>query len=466
MQDIKITVWDALMGSGKTTKIIDYMTDASKSNNLLSCDNDLFIYCAPYIEELHSIAGTKIDDCNNNKEPVLNADGSYFYKDKPQASLQFKHPNNKNKDGSKITGFKSLLDARHNVVTTHTLLGMLDAEDLGVYKDYTLIIDEALIAYESDYTLKSKTLERYIENGVISFKDDGITLQFNREHFANLDGKPSDYDSTKDTELEQFAKDCDKGLLYKFGGKVIKKFDVEVLKAFKKVMLLTYMFEGSMFSLLLKQHNIDYETEYFGKTVESVRDLITINGEKRMNKVGAYGLKTDGSIDFRKHSLTSSHYSKERIKTNKDYNKTNVIMHNHLYNMWMQREKIAPERRLWTSFTDDKSSISKGKANVSRFHPSHIAFNTKATNKYFKTDHLAYLVNVFIDSNYIKAASVDGFKLSQDHYALNTLIQWVWRSAIRDNKPIDLYIPSERMRDLLEAWLYHGYIPTYNTEGK
>ncbi len=91
---------------------------------------------------------------------------------------------------------------------------------------------------------------------------------------------------------------------------------------------------------------------------------------------------------------------------------------------------------------------------------------TKATNNYSQADHLAYLVNVFIDSNFIKASSADDIKLSQDHYALSTLLQWLFRSAIRNNQPIDLYIPSERMRNLLEQWLYEDYLPTYNTEGK
>ena len=30
---------------------------------------------------------------------------------------------------------------------------------------------------------------------------------------------------------------------------------------------------------------------------------------------------------------------------------------------------------------------------------------------------------------------------------------FIFRSAIRDNKPINLYIPSERMRNIFKAWL-------------
>jgi len=36
---------------------------------------------------------------------------------------------------------------------------------------------------------------------------------------------------------------------------------------------------------------------------------------------------------------------------------------------------------------------------------------------------------------------------------LSELIQWVWRSAIRDGNSINIYIPSSRMRNLFIEWL-------------
>ena len=33
------------------------------------------------------------------------------------------------------------------------------------------------------------------------------------------------------------------------------------------------------------------------------------------------------------------------------------------------------------------------------------------------------------------------------------MLQWIWRSAIRDGKPINAYIPSKRMRELLINWM-------------
>ncbi len=46
-----------------------------------------------------------------------------------------------------------------------------------------------------------------------------------------------------------------------------------------------------------------------------------------------------------------------------------------------------------------------------------------------------------------------GVEVREDDYALSEMIQWVWRSAIRDGKEIWIYIPSRRMRELFRNWL-------------
>ena len=59
--------------------------------------------------------------------------------------------------------------------------------------------------------------------------------------------------------------------------------------------------------------------------------------------------------------------------------------------------------------------------------------------------YMVPVVKMFIESR--------GVKVDQDQYALSALVQWIFRSAIRDGKPINLFIPSERMRGLLLDWL-------------
>lgn len=43
--------------------------------------------------------------------------------------------------------------------------------------------------------------------------------------------------------------------------------------------------------------------------------------------------------------------------------------------------------------------------------------------------------------------------INQDMYALSVLVQWIFRSAIRNGEKISIYIPSQLMRFLLTQWI-------------
>ena len=56
--------------------------------------------------------------------------------------------------------------------------------------------------------------------------------------------------------------------------------------------------------------------------------------------------------------------------------------------------------------------------------------------------------------------------MHDDEYALSEMIQWIWRSAIRDGKEIWVYIPSRRMRELLKKWLLDLSSVDYNEQNQ
>ena len=75
--------------------------------------------------------------------------------------------------------------------------------------------------------------------------------------------------------------------------------------------------------------------------------------------------------------------------------------------------------------------------------------------KYIKKKCLVYLYNRHINpiiSNYFLKR---GVIINENAYALSELLQWVFRSAIRNGEQIDLYLPSSRMRSILNNW--RGY---------
>lgn len=462
-QNTNIVVYDAMMSSGKTKRIIAEMLEEHKKAQygLFGANKAKFIYISPFLSEAHRIAGTTARS-DTDQRPKLTEQGKVEYLDVPQKELNFCHPSNQNKDGSKQTGLKHLIENGANIVSTHALFKELSPMNLEFAKDYTLVIDESLDVFTPDCTLTAKEVEQYIDINILSIGEDGHTIKFHRENFGRANKVCETVkDTTENTRYYEFAKACDKGLMFKNNGVVLRKFDAEILKAFKKVIIMTYNFKGSMFDLFLQQEKLEYTVEYFGKRVEDIKHLITINENYKDNAIGEIGIGRNGKRDNKVQFLTVTHYTKARNGNKTERSDVTQVMYNRLYNLWCQRNKVDASRRLWTCFKDDVMAISKGTGKTNRFSNSWIPFNTRATNDYDETDHLAFLVNVFMDNRFIAFTKTNGLATSQDHYALNILLQWLFRSAIRKDQPIDVFIPSERMRNLLKDWL-DGKVITYN----
>ena len=103
---------------------------------------------------------------------------------------------------------------------------------------------------------------------------------------------------------------------------------------------------------------------------------------------------------------------------------------------------------MWTCFKDFKTKC-KGKGYIKGF----VSCNARATNDYRHKKNLAYVVNIFNNPMILKFFRNKGVSVDENSFALSELIQWIFRSQLRDGKKINLYIPSSRMRNLLKQWL-------------
>ena len=61
--------------------------------------------------------------------------------------------------------------------------------------------------------------------------------------------------------------------------------------------------------------------------------------------------------------------------------------------------------------------------------------------------------NRFVNLSVKKFLTEYGAEVDDDAYALSEMLQWLWRSAIREGKPIKVCILPRRMYKLLQAWL-------------
>lgn len=432
-------------------KILDFMCGQGKStyvkNMVANNSDEKYLYVAPYLSECHLFAGTQFDKDDSRKKPLF-IDGSKFdydYSDSVHGAdlraLNFRHPNTKNKFGSKEMSLCKMIENGNNIVSTHALFTDLGSNALECAKDYTLIIDETVNVYELDNI--KKDVDHCLSMSFMTIsEEDGMTLIFDRDEYTRGVSRDDGKDVMTDSRYEDLAYQCDLGqLLYIDGKAVVWELSPKLIKAFKQVWICTYMFENSDMCSFFNKHNIEYEyVKIEGKKkARDVAHLIEVLDDAKLNSIGeivelsstASKLGTSGKNGRKK-------VSQEVIKT---------TLRNNLHNLFNQKWKAKSKDRLWTSFKNQSSFISNGK-----YNKQFLAYNYKATNEYMDVHHVAFLLDVYQNPVILRVCSNRDVETSNEHYAISTLIQFVFRSAVRKGEPIRLYLPSLRMRELLERW--------------
>lgn len=423
---MKVKVLDAIMGSGKTQRLIG---DVAKLTNPV-------IYITPLLSECHRFAGTVVDENGVVVNDELGL--PYYDMSHPLSNKRFKHPNNRNKFGSKIESLLQMVRRGDNIVSTHALFRSLTKEVVNeiIKHEYILIIDEALTVWERylidktgskiegniDCTRTDKEIISLIESGIIEVDPVGI-LHWQWDNFPTV----------VNTHYEETAMLCDnKQLVMVNGSVVLWEYPIWVLESFKEIWIATYRFEGSMFSEYLKIHNVAYSIDKFGSPPSEYKPLITVLDDAKLNACG--------------ESTYALSYSALCI----DKHNTHLIdtLKKNLANFFRHKTKSKKEERLWSTFSQKKGSISGGK-----YSGCWLSYNTKATNEYKDAKYIAYMVNVFANTGILAMLKHRACEFSQEEYALSIMVQFIWRSAIRDKKPIVVYIPSKRMRNIFLNWL-------------
>ena len=464
-----ITVRDFICGHGKTLGMVQEIKSMYKENS-----NERFLYITPYLEQCHDVAGTLPREDDEYKRPKLNEDGSVLYvpRDTNLAEMQFKHPNNRNSFGAKQESLKTLMVNRQNIVSTHNLFLNLKLDTLQNVDQYTLIIDECLDVFERKSFLSEKEVKKLLRRKILKLKEDGITLIFDRDKFGEAQEGDNE-DAVKDTRYEELAVLCDNNqVMLVNGGVLIWEFSAEILKKFKKVFILTYLFEGREMSIYLKKHGIEYEVIRGGKGGKDIAHLVEILEDERTNAVGdgVYDLSISktkmtkrerkqpqvGDYDTKeKYDLAVKRYEKHLSSIDskeKEAHVVNDVLRKNLHSVFTTRWKAKSNDRYFTCLSDNKCLIG-GK----NYRNNWLGYSTKAVNSYSDTHHVAFLMNVFMLPYIKQVCDSTQYKVDEDLVSLSHLIQFVFRSALRKGEPIKVYIPSSRMRGLFKDYLKGKY---------
>lgn len=391
-----ITVVDARMGRGKSSAAIRYMNENKGKKR--------FLYITPYLNEVDRIC----EQCDFDQ-----SDGDYM---------------------NKSAELKQHMRKGRNISATHSLFHHMDDEALELVRkmNYSLIIDESIKVVEK-LGISHRDLKLILEC-LAEVRDDGY-LQWN--------------DSSYSGRFDDYKKMADTGSLFQLEQALLSIMNPEMLRAFDEVFMLTYLFDGQYQKAYLEFYGFEYriigvkhdkDGFYFSDRPDAppaidYRSLIQIVDDPKLNKPGDT-----------KYAL-SKNWFKDRAYDNKDMR----TLRNGMKKFFQSFTDSDASKRLWTTYKDDKNKLVDMR--TGRFRNSFLQVSARATNEYRDRTDIAYMANRFIDPNIRNFFASKGITINEEHFALAEMLQWIWRSAIRDDKPIRLYIPSRRMRELLQNWI-------------
>lgn len=393
----KIHIVDAPCGAGKTSSAIKIM-NSDKYNK--------FLFITPFLKEVDRIK----EECKNKT----------FYE--PQTK------------GNKLNSIHWLLDKNKNIASTHALF--LNFNDYTIQllkqKDYILILDEVTSVVEiMDITKKDLTniLENYahVEDGLLIWDDMEYSGKFGEVMRMSLNKCVGIYGDTA----------------------LIWCFPIEIFKSFKEVYILTYMFDAQ----IQKYYYDFYEVTYDYKYVELINGQYTFTDnvklyeikKKYKNLINICDNEKLNSIGESDTALSVAWFTRDKFNINKPLIKA---LKNNIYNYFRTITKSSSESNMWTTFKNFKKLL-QGNGYSRGF----VSVNVRATNEFKHKTNLAYCANIYMNPILKQFFSQKDVKVNESKYALSELVQWIWRSAIREGNHINIYIPSQRMRTIMINWL-------------
>lgn len=405
------------MGFGKTSAMINFINREG--------DGKHFVFVTPYLDELGRIKS----GCKTRE----------FFT--PEAYDDPEHPTDHPR--SKMIDFKRYLKEKKDIVTTHALFQKCDAETVRLILEggYTLIMDEVADVI-SRYDI-SPYDARMLNERYCNVDEDG-RLVWKEEEKAY-------YGDLLDRKIA-----CDSGVLWYYNkGTLVSVFPISAFKAFDDVYIMTYLFEAQMqrayFDIFGLKYNYLYVTgnslETYTITSEPqqykmpwLKDKIHICAHKKMNRIG------DAT-----HALSKTWHEKHVEEPEM------TELRNLCRNFLVYDCKASSKDAMFTTFKnpelESKEGSTKPYYSPKGYSSSFVPCNARATNQYRNRWALAYPLNRYVDIGVRNFLTKHNTNVDNDMWALSEMIQWIWRSRIRDGKDIWIYIPSERMRNILVNWI-------------
>ena len=408
---VSIEVLDAIMGSGKTLGIINWM---------LSNPQYKYLYISPMLTEVENRIPT---DC---------------------AALEFVFPST-DEYKTKSEHLLHLLKDGRNISFSHSLfqdLSKLHLECIQREK-YILIIDEEvgmIEPYSGTYT-----------KGDITSLENAKHIEVDEDQLGLVRWK---WDTIEEnTVYSKLKRQCELEQLYcakRSREMMVIQLPMSLVQSAQRTIILTYLFKGSVMESFLKLKGM--EILQFTE-VKLIKDTQEVKKQARE----LINLKTTPSIKALSNlSLSHTWYTTNGKK--EDYIRIGNAIHS-LVRKYSPEDiiftmpKEALERRTKNKKPNPRCAIHKSTNADTMFLYS----AARATNDYSNRKVAIHVYNRFVNRTVMAYLQDYGSELDavpdDDQFALAEMIQWIWRTQIREDKPIDLYIVSPRMKQLFDNWI-------------
>ena len=350
----------------------------------------------------------------------------------------FKAPKERKENGrNKLQNLKTLISRGDNIISTHALFSRFDEDLIDICRaaNYTLVLDEVHEVIQP-YSMGQKDFKT-----LMSYCD------------VNPDTKQLVWkESEKDYCDEKFADEkrlVDLGALVLYNNNLMCwLFPIEVFKAFRNIYILTYRFDLQMQRYYYDYYGLKYT--YLSVEGDSLDNYHLIPYDKNKSYIKYDYSKLIHICENEKLNQIGD-TTNSLSKTWYDKNEDTVAMKtlkNNMYNFFRNICKSKSSDNIWTTFKDYQNKL-KGEGYSKGF----LALNCRAMNTYRDRTNVAYVANRYLNPYVKQFFTSNGIKVDEDGFAMSEMLQFLWRSAIREGKEINVYIPSVRMRNLLKQWI-------------
>ena len=330
------------------------------------------------------------------------------------------------------------MQSGYSIASTHSLLQTADSELVELIKagNYTLVIDE-VINVVNDVNISQKDINRLIANGDITIDDDTKKIEWTGE---------TDYD----TRFSDIYLLCKAGTLYRNRDKtVVKIFSDEVLRAFDEVVVMTYLFEYSEMKAWYELNAVEYEKKSVTYNDDQQEYELIEYDIMREDRQTIYDLITvhDGKYNEQLAHINLSATALRNLPTQDSYLEDLDLIEKTIRN-FLHANKLEGYSGYWTSLRDTMDRLSpKGYSKKSK-----ISLNCRATNEYSDGYAMAYIFERNINPMQQGFFIDRGATLDSNGWAVSDLLQWIFRSRIRNGQDIQLFLPAKKMRTILKQW--------------